>query len=158
MGRAPNSGAPQRVSAHVVPKAKAFSESDEDEKTTIESQWEEEASTTIEQGELADKLASIVPEVPRRPVTGITSTSASALEEPTVDDRHANPALAFPLPSAGAARLAITQGNDLGREVEIYPGKTYTVGRGLDNDVVLTDIAVSRKHFDLRFEDGGWVV
>lgn len=141
-----------------MPKAKPFSESDEDEKTTIESQWEEEASTTIEQGELADKLAAIVPEVPRRPVTGITSTSASALEEPTVDDRHVNPALAFPLPSAGVARLAITQGNDLGREVEIYPGKTYTVGRGLDNDVVLTDIAVSRKHFDLRFEDGGWVV
>src|SRR5687767_1389034 len=57
MGRAPNSGAPQRVSAHVVPKAPvAFSEGlnrpsfgEDDEKTTIESGWEEEGSTTVEQ-------------------------------------------------------------------------------------------------------------
>ncbi|MGH2901342.1 MAG: hypothetical protein ACRDMZ_21875, partial [Solirubrobacteraceae bacterium] len=71
MGRAPNPGAPQRVSAHVVPKAAAFSAppvqerppsdplavpvaDEEDEKTTIESGgWEEEASTTVEQGEVA---------------------------------------------------------------------------------------------------------
>jgi hypothetical protein len=59
MGRAPNPGAPQRVSAHVVPKAPSFSD-DEDEKTTIESGgWEEEASTTVEQGEIADKIRAL---------------------------------------------------------------------------------------------------
>ena len=57
MGRAPNPGAPQRVSAHVVPKApNTFSNEDEEEKTTIESGWEDEASTTVEQGEVAEKI------------------------------------------------------------------------------------------------------
>ena len=42
--------------------------------------------------------------------------------------------------------------------MEIRPGKTYTIGRGIDNDIVLTDIAVSRKHFDLRNDDGSWVI
>src|SRR5438094_180413 len=54
MGRAGNPGGPQRVSAHVVPKAKPYpgggDVGDEDEKTTIESQWEDEASTTVEHG------------------------------------------------------------------------------------------------------------
>ena len=65
MGRAPNPGAPQRVSAHVVPKAKPFArEDDEEEKTTIESGWEDEASTTVEQGEVADKIRALGREPP----------------------------------------------------------------------------------------------
>ena len=59
MGRAPNPGGPQRVSAHVVPKAKPIPDHEEEEKTTIESQWEEEASTTVEQGEVADKIREL---------------------------------------------------------------------------------------------------
>ena len=149
MGRAPNSGGPQRVSAHVVPKAKPFPEGDEEEKTTIESQWEDEASTTVEEGDVADKIRSLVE--PRRNNTNVTHTSAGALDEPTVDDQHAQLSAITPL--RDVARLQITAGNDAGTEIEIRPGKTYTIGRAIDNDVVLTDIAVSRKHFDLRFED-----
>src|SRR5262249_34845300 len=60
MARATNLGAPQRVSAHVVPKAPSFSSDDEEEKTTIESGgWEEEASTTVEQGEVAEKVRAL---------------------------------------------------------------------------------------------------
>ena len=44
----------------------------------------------------------------------------------------------------------VTSGNDTGQQLDVQPGKTFTIGRGLDNDFVLTDIAVSRKHFDLR--------
>ncbi|MDB4958518.1 MAG: domain containing protein [Myxococcales bacterium] len=160
MGRAPNPGAPQRVSAHVVPKAKSFSESEEDDKTAIESGWEEEASTTVEQGEVAEKIRALGVEPPRpaaaRSVTNVTST-VSQVDELTVDDGRANPNLALPI-TANAARLVITQGNEAGQEVEVQPGKTYTVGRGIENDVVLTDIAVSRKHFDLRNDDGAWVL
>src|SRR5437762_10050451 len=69
MARAPNPGAPQRVSAHVLPKAPSFS-SDDDEKTTIESGgWEEEASTTVEQGEVAAKVRALGLE-PERPHLG----------------------------------------------------------------------------------------
>lgn len=160
MGRAPNSGAPQRVSAHVVPKAQASF--DEDEKTTIESGWEDEASTTVEQGEVAEKIRSMGVEtplhMPKRSNTGITSTNGGALDELTVDDQRAHQALALLTPSVAPARIVVTAGNDKGQELEIRPGKQYTVGRAIDNDFVLTDIAVSRKHFDLRNENGTWIV
>ena len=62
------------MSAHVVPKAKPSPEYDEEnEKTTVESGWEEEASTTVEQGEVAEKIRDLV-EAPRRPATGLTNT------------------------------------------------------------------------------------
>ncbi|HET9987267.1 MAG TPA: FHA domain-containing protein, partial [Kofleriaceae bacterium] len=135
-----------------MPKAKPFS--DDDEKTTIESdsQWGDEASTTVEQNEVARQLAI---DAPRRPqvITNVTNTNAGALDESTVDDQH-NPML----PAVAAARLVVTGGNDTGLEQAIDAGKAYTIGRGLDNDIVLTDIAVSRKHFDLRNDGGSWVI
>jgi len=158
MGRAPNSGAPQRVSAHVVPKAPSFSSEDEDDKTTIESGWEEEASTTVEQGDVAERIRSLsLGEPKRRSGTNITSTDGGSMsDEPTVDEARANIALA--LPPTAVARLVITGGNDAGQELEVRPGKTYTIGRSIDNDLVLTDIAVSRKHFDVRHDNGAWVL
>jgi hypothetical protein len=136
-----------------VPKAKPFPEGEEEEKTTIESQWEEEASTTVEQGDVADKIRSLnVAADARRGNTNQTNTGA--VEEPTVDDKQ----MSAITPVRDVARMQITQGNDAGTEVEIRPGKTYTIGRAIDNDIVLTDIAVSRKHFDLRFEDAAWVI
>jgi hypothetical protein len=160
MGRAPNSGAPQRVSMHVVPKAALPAAADE-EKTNLESQWEEdEASTTVDQnGSVSEKIRELGLEalVPNRPVTGVTGTANSALEEPTVDDQHANPAIVDLVP-AGAARMVITQGTDTGKSFDIDAAKSFTIGRGLDNDIVLSDIAVSRKHFDLRYEGGAWVI
>ena len=153
------------MSAHVVPKAKPFPDEDE-EKTTLEAGWEDEASTTVAQDEVADKVRAIGSEQqpvtpPRRQqATGLTATGASQLDEPTVDDQAASNSIAELANSIanGIARLVIVQGNDVGQEFEIKPGKSYTIGRAIDNDVVLTDIAVSRKHFDLRFQDGAWVI
>lgn len=48
-------------------------------------------------------------------------------------------------------KLMVVAGNDSGREYPLL-GKTITVGRGIDNDVVLTDIAVSRKHLSISFD------
>ena len=194
MGRVANPGVPQRVSAHVVAKAQPqvfvapdlSGDDDEDEKTTIESGWEDEASTTVEQGEVAEKLRALGAEQPGPPlvargranagnnITGVTSTSATNIEEPTVDDQRANaqiaqlgmmsaPAIGYAGPDVNLAdvphgRLVVTQGNDVGQEIEVIAGKTYSVGRAIDNDFVLTDIAVSRKHFDLRADGGAWHV
>ncbi len=161
MARATNPGAPQRVSAHVVPKAPSFSSDDEEEKTTIESGgWEEEASTTVEQGDVADKLRALAigAAQPARSNTAITTTTGSGVsDEPTVDDQRASAALAL-RPPPGGARLVITGGNDAGRQLEVRPGKTYMIGRGIDNDLVLTDITASRKHFDIRHENGAWIL
>src|SRR5262245_15748320 len=158
MGRAPNPGGAQRVSAHVIAKPAPFSESEEDEKTTIESGWEEEASTTVEQGDVADKIRALGIE-PKQP-SGNTSTNGTPLDEPTVDEpRGLGPdEVATPRAVVAPARLVVPQGNDLGQELEISPGKTYSIGRGIDNDIVLTDITVSRKHFELRFEADAWVL
>src|SRR5262249_41145586 len=148
------------VSAHVVPKAPSYASYDEDEKTTIESGgWEEEASTTVEQGEAADKVRALgVPtEQAARPNTAITATNGRSMaDEPTVDQRGAlAPAM---LRAPAIARLVVTQGNDTGQVIEVRPGKTYTIGRAIDNDLVLTDVTVSRKHFDLRHDNGSWVL
>src|SRR5262245_55416532 len=109
MARATNPGTPQRVSAHVVPKAPSFSNDDEEEKTTIESGgWEEEASTTVEQGEVAEKVRALAVGAARSN-TAITSTTGSGVtDEPTVDDQRASAALAL-MPPPSAARLVITQ-------------------------------------------------
>lgn len=50
-----------------------------------------------------------------------------------------------------AGRLIVTAGNDNGREFELT-GKPLVVGRGIDCSVVLTDIAVSRKHLQIDFD------
>ncbi len=146
-----------------MPKAKPFPIGDEDEKTTTDdahSQWEDEASTTVEQGDVAEKIRSLAADTPpRRTITNITNTGATGLDESTVDDQHADPMLAItPVPRDEVAQLVVTQGNDLGQLLSVQPGKTYTIGRAVDNDLVLTDIAVSRKHFELRHEDGAWVI
>ncbi|MGN6103756.1 MAG: FHA domain-containing protein [Kofleriaceae bacterium] len=142
-----------------MPKAPAFSD-EEDEKTTIESGWEEEASTTVEQGDVAEKIRQLGLDAPRsrNNITNVTATHTSGvLDEPTVDDQRANAVIALIAPPS-SAQLSIMQGNDAGQQIELVPGKSYTVGRALDNDIVLTDIAVSRKHFDLRHEHGAWVL
>lgn len=131
---------------------------DEDEKTTIESGWEDEPSTTVEQGEVADRIRALGVEPRRQNFTNVTSTNAGMLDEPTVDDQHANAALSILTPPAIQGRLVVTAGNDNGQELSVLPGKSYTIGRAVDNDFVLSDIAVSRKHFDLRFEGGAWVI
>ncbi|MDQ3301684.1 MAG: FHA domain-containing protein, partial [Myxococcota bacterium] len=142
--------------APALASAEEFDGDNDNEKTTLESGWEDEPSTTIEQGEVAEKIRSMVNEPARRSITNVTNTNGAGLDEPTVDDQRAKAELSMITPAI--ARLLITQGNDTGQQLEIKPGKSYTIGRGIDNDFVLTDIAVSRKHFDLRHEAGEWVV
>ena len=159
MGRAPIPGGPQRVSAHVVSKAKPYPDRDADEQepTNLGSQWEDEASTTVEQGDVAEKVRTVG--FPKHNGNTNHTHTGTGVDEPTVDDQHAPVLSAItPIRQDNSARLIISQGNDAGQELEIRPGKSYTIGRGLDNDIVLTDIAVSRKHFDLKFEDGAWVI
>ncbi len=180
MARVANPGVPQRVSAHVVAKSQVLAKAasgggggEEDEKTTLDPSWEEEGSTATENGEVIETLRAIGTSDPaaaafqprRNNITGVTATGADEL---TVDDR-ANAARAIITPPGVFApdtnlelippgRLVVTQGNDVGQELEVIAGKTYSIGRAIDNDFVLSDIAVSRKHFDLRAETGCWLV
>ncbi|RMG12566.1 MAG: FHA domain-containing protein [Deltaproteobacteria bacterium] len=53
--------------------------------------------------------------------------------------------------------LTITQGPGAGQTLR-FEQPTVTFGRTADNDVVLYDPNVSRRHFEIAQEDGGWVV
>jgi len=55
-------------------------------------------------------------------------------------------------PNAASAAVLVVGGNDRGREFELTSDEV-TIGRGADCDIVLADIAVSRRHLVL-FRDG----
>ena len=98
--------------------------------TPIDEHWDD--GTTIDEATMA----------------GSAPQTDDAVEEMvTVDERRVAP-----------ARLIVIAGNDTGREFTLHAGKVLTVGRAMDNDVVLTDIAVSRKHLDVLWDGGAWVL
>jgi hypothetical protein len=53
-----------------------------------------------------------------------------------------------------APTLVVESGRDLGRTFTLHPGETG-VGRGIDNDIILTDVSVSRKHMRLLCDVDG---
>ncbi|MBT8495840.1 MAG: FHA domain-containing protein, partial [Deltaproteobacteria bacterium] len=53
--------------------------------------------------------------------------------------------------------LAISAGNDKGKVIELK-GRSLSIGRGVDNDIVLTDLAVSRHHLLVEYHDGRYFV
>ena len=59
------------------------------------------------------------------------------------------------LPAEGT--LVIVSGNDAGREIPL-DGEKMTIGRAIANDIVLTDIAVSRFHAELSFAQKNYVL
>ncbi len=52
--------------------------------------------------------------------------------------------------------LTVEAGPDVGKRFTIIVGETG-IGRSIDNDVILTDIAVSRKHLKILRDDSGEV-
>lgn len=44
------------------------------------------------------------------------------------------------------------------KEYRVFDGPEVTAGRGLDNDLIVADPFVSRRHLRIRKEEGGWLV
>ncbi len=55
------------------------------------------------------------------------------------------------------ARLKVVQGPDFGA-MYVLCGARATIGRGEENDVVISDLRASRKHAEFWFQDGAWKV
>jgi tetratricopeptide (TPR) repeat protein len=110
--------------------------------------------------------------------SGTGETSGGSVDEPTQEESASNapqlavvreaaralqprPGARIPSvpsdPSLSPAWLVVQSGTDRGRRFALRGGRT-SVGRGVDNDVVLTDIAVSRKHLVIEFARGGYVM
>ncbi|MCG8418639.1 MAG: FHA domain-containing protein [Proteobacteria bacterium] len=80
------------------------------------------------------------------------------LDESTLDDHKSLSPAAVHSPASptddddpATAKLVVVSGKNEGSEFELF-GKSISIGRGLDNDVVLTDIAVSREHLTLKYD------
>ena len=58
---------------------------------------------------------------------------------------------------ASDARLTIVDGKDAGKNIEITKDEILA-GRSLDNDFVISDISVSRKHFKITKENNRFIV
>lgn len=50
-------------------------------------------------------------------------------------------------------QLLVEHGRDKGKTYVLNPGET-SIGRGIDNEVILTDVTVSRKHLKIQHENG----
>ena len=61
-------------------------------------------------------------------------------------------------PYTSGPKMLIIGGNNRGREFPLNTGGDTTIGRGVDNHIILADIAVSRKHTLICFEGGQFVV
>ncbi len=76
-------------------------------------------------------------------------------DESTVDERGgrkaADGAEAGSAPPARVARLRVTGGSDRGREFVLSDAET-SIGRGTTNGIILTDLAVSRKHLVVLYD------
>ena len=104
----------------------------------------------------AEFLRSVEP--PTQPGDPNFDGSLDGPSESTIEEsRVENPAQSLEMfaRKGSGASLVVTAGSDLGREFILDATRSMTVGRGLDNDIVLTDITVSRKHFDLSFGVSG---
>jgi pSer/pThr/pTyr-binding forkhead associated (FHA) protein len=56
------------------------------------------------------------------------------------------------------AILTVTAGPDTGFKFRIKPTAITHIGREADNDVVLDDPATSRRHAQIQFQDGKYVL
>jgi len=65
--------------------------------------------------------------------------------------------LSLPRQEGEYARLRVLQGPDYG-QVFVVIASRITVGRGEDNDVILSDLKASRRHAEFRYEVSGWKV
>ncbi|HWM84223.1 MAG TPA: FHA domain-containing protein [Kofleriaceae bacterium] len=122
---------------------------------------------SAEMAQLSDHLAS-----------GTGETGGASLDEPTEDEAAGLPAVLTAMreqrapidprplprmpssasdPALSPAWLVVQSGTDRGRRFALRGGRT-SVGRGVDNDVVLTDIAVSRKHLTIDFDGATYVL
>jgi len=107
-----------------------------------------------------------------RMADGTGELGVATLDEPTLEDQaQPLPPLSVvpPMPRGQGkrpappridpkqARLICIAGNDSGRNFALT-GRRIVVGRGLDNAIVLTDIAVSRRHMEIDFLGDSYIV
>lgn len=89
-------------------------------------------------------------DVPRRSIQVIAEMSSSAPVMGSDRTQVFQPTASMPQPSQPRARLLLVAGG--GAHVIPLESTTLTIGRGLNNDIILEDTRVSRHHAELRYQ------
>ncbi len=141
------------------PRAAMYRGSDE-----ITAAGEDSGQFLVDTGVTQDEAAARQ----RRIAAGTGETGSSSIDAPTVEESAALKRARQPLPPSHArvterapaqkvpepaSKLVVLAGSDRGREFPLEAA-SITVGRGVENDVILTDISVSRKHLRIESENG----
>jgi hypothetical protein len=95
---------------------------------------------------MAEKMRALVDEDCDTANSGMSEVT---LEESRRGLKRNNPASQSNPAAAGT--LVIIAGNDRGKTFDLT-GRRVSLGRGIDNDIILTDLAVSRQHLALDFD------
>ncbi len=105
--------------------------------------------------EALGKKADTEPTPP--PISSISSKYLDDDEEEIASEKTAIIDLSALSGHAADAKLTIVDGKDSGKNIEITKDEILA-GRSLDNDFVISDISVSRKHFKIKKEGDRFVI
>ena len=92
-----------------------------------------------------------------QPITSIHPTLLNNDEEEMASEKTAIIDLSLLSGAACDAKITIIDGKEFGKNIELS-NKEIHAGRGLDNDLIISDLSVSRKHFKVMREDDHYVI
>ena len=92
-----------------------------------------------------------------QPITSIHPTLLNNDEEEMASEKTAIIDLSLLSGAACDAKITIIDGKEFGKNIELS-NKEIHAGRGLDNDLIISDLSVSRKHFKVTREDDHYVI
>ena len=92
-----------------------------------------------------------------QPITSVHPTLLNNDEEEMASEKTAIIDLSLLSGAACDAKITIIDGKEFGKNIELS-NKEIHAGRGLDNDLIISDLSVSRKHFKVTREDDHYVL
>ena len=97
---------------------------------------------------------------PAAPPTNVPSAPPTPHPMPPPADRYEKTMVLGVMPAAAmpTAILVVKSGPDMGFKFRVKPTLVATLGRDLENEVVLDDPACSRRHAQIEFKDGSYVL
>jgi len=119
-------------------------------------------ATTSEASATVPPAARTEPPLPPQPPAPVMAPAQAAPSTPPSvqgPPSHEAKTMVLGVPAAPpVAILTVTAGPDMGFKFRIKPTAVTRIGRETDNDVVLDDQATSRRHAQIQFQDGKYVL
>jgi len=86
------------------------------------------------------------------------STPPPAMQPPVSRNEKTRVLGVIPAAAPPTAILVVRSGPDMGFKFRIKPAGVASLGRDLENEVVLDDPAASRRHAEIEFKEGAYVL